>query len=150
MWMWNMLNAQWTGWEEEKKNPYSWHNIISTSLLESNHICKDRGGINYQQLGWNDNTHYTAISLHTTANGSNHSTLINKTLHFVSNLRSLINLSSRSPLPQPLPPAAQPILWLPGREMSIATSGRVNTTPDEVILFICLRLEHDHRVFAGV
>lgn len=86
MWMWNMLTAQWTGLEEEEeeKNPYSWHNIISMSLLENNCICKDGGGIHYQQLGWNDNTHYTAISLHKEANGSNHSTLINKTLSFVS------------------------------------------------------------------
>lgn len=74
--------------DEEKKNPYSWHNIISMSLLENNRICKDGGGIHYQQLGWNDNTHYTAISLHKAANGSNHSTLINKTLSFVSTSRA--------------------------------------------------------------
>lgn len=73
---------------ERKKNPYSWHNIISMSLLENNSICKDGGGIHYQQLGWNDNTHYTAISLHKAANGSNHSTLINKTLSFVSTWRA--------------------------------------------------------------
>lgn len=72
----------------KKKNPYSWHNIISMSLLENNSICKDGGGIHYQQLGWNDNTHYTAISLHKAANGSNHSTLINKTLSFVSTWRA--------------------------------------------------------------
>ena len=71
-----------------KKNPYSWHNSISMSLLENNSICKDGGGIHYQQLGWNDNTHYTAISLHKAANGSNHSTLINKTLSFVSTWRA--------------------------------------------------------------
>lgn len=58
------------------------------SLLENNSICKDGGGIHYQQLGWNDNTHYTAISLHKAANGSNHSTLINKTLSFVSTWRA--------------------------------------------------------------
>lgn len=74
--------------EEGERNPYSWHNIISMSLLENNSICKDGGGIHYQQLGWNDNTHYTAISLHKAANGSNHSTLINKTLSFVSTWRA--------------------------------------------------------------
>lgn len=58
------------------------------TLLENNSICKDRGGIHYQQLGWNDNTHYTVISLHKAANGSNHSTLINKTLSFVSTWRA--------------------------------------------------------------
>lgn len=73
-----------SGPDRGEKNPYSWHNIISMSLLENNSICKDGGGIHYQQLGWNDNTHYTAISLHKAANGSNHSTLINKTFSFVS------------------------------------------------------------------
>lgn len=73
---------------EKKKNPYAWHNIISMTLLENNSICKDRGGIHYEQLGWNDNTHYTVISLHKAANGSNHSTLINKTLSFVSTWRA--------------------------------------------------------------
>lgn len=85
MWMWNTLTVQWTEWGG---GPYSWHNIISMSLLENNSICKDGGGIHYQQLGWNDNTHYTAISLHKAANGSNHSTLINKTLSFVSTWRA--------------------------------------------------------------
>lgn len=73
---------------EEIKNPHSWHNSISMSLLENTSICKDGGGIHYPLLGWNDNTHYTAISLHKAANGSNHSTLINKTLSFVSTWRA--------------------------------------------------------------
>lgn len=72
----------------EEKNLYSWHNIISMGLLENNSICKDGGGIHYQQLGWNDNTHYTVISLQKAANGSNHSALINRTLSFVSTWRA--------------------------------------------------------------
>lgn len=75
--MFSVPNWWWWG-------PHSWHNSISMSLLENNGVCKDGGGIHYQQLGWNDNMHYTPISLHKAVNGFDHSTLINKTLSFVS------------------------------------------------------------------
>lgn len=103
-----------------EKNPYSWHNIISMSLLENNSICKDGGGIHYQQLGWNDNTHYTAISLHKAANGSNHSTLINKTLSFVSTWRasSIFHWDSHS--------------WARQHGSNILTAGETATSYAEV------------------
>lgn len=134
-----------------KKNPYSWHNIISMSLLENNCICKDGGGIHYQQLGWNDNTHYTAISLHKAANGSNHSTLINKTLSFVSTWRasSIFHWDSHSWARQ-----HKSNILIAGETMSIAISCvdtatsyaevRINTTQSEIAIteiILCASLQ---------
>lgn len=87
LWLWKMLTVHWTECRRRKKKSL----FLTQQYFYESSICKDGGRIHYQQLGWNDNAHYTPISLHKAANGSNHGALINKTLYIY--LKSIVNLS---------------------------------------------------------